>query len=453
MINVVLCGGNGTRLWPLSRTLYPKQFNKLISNQSLFQMTAIRNRGVCDQTYIVSNEEQYFLALDHLEEINITADKFLLEPVGRNTAPAIALACLAAEEEELLLVTPSDHIVKNVEQYIKCVESARELAEQGCLVTFGITPNYPETGFGYIESKGFDVISFKEKPDRVLAEQYINSGNYFWNSGMFLFKAGVFLQELQMHAPEIYEQSLIAYNRSKINDGIMRIGREDMLAIPSDSIDFALMEKSRNVKVIPSDIGWSDMGSFEALYTELPKDENENTSNEKAIVVDSYRNLIISDERLIAAIDIEDLIIVDTPDALLISKQGSSQKVRAVVEVLKAGGSELCDNHVTAYRPWGNHTILDYTDNYKIKKVIIKPGRRLQAQKHYHRNEHWIVVKGTALITINKEQKILRTNESTYIKSGEWHYIENLGKIDLHVIEVQVGEYLSEDDIVREGDD
>ncbi|WP_339798959.1 mannose-1-phosphate guanylyltransferase/mannose-6-phosphate isomerase [Paenibacillus sp. FSL R5-0744] len=453
MINVVLCGGNGTRLWPLSRTLYPKQFNKLISNQSLFQMTAMRNQGVCDQTYIVSNEEQYFLALDHLEEINITADKFLLEPVGRNTAPAIALACLAAEEEELLLVTPSDHIVKNIEQYVECVRSAKGLAEQGYLVTFGIMPNYPETGFGYIESRGFDVISFKEKPDKILAEHYINSGNYFWNSGMFLFKAGVFLRELQVHAPEIYEQSLIAFNSSKNKAGIMRIGREDMLAIPSNSIDFALMEKSSNVKMIPSDIGWSDMGSFEALYTELPKDENENTINDKAIAIDSYRNMIISDQRLISTIDIEDLIIVDTPDALLISKQGSSQKVREVVEVLKVRGSELCDNHVTAYRPWGNHTVLDSTDNYKIKKVIIKPGRRLQAQKHYHRNEHWIVVKGTALITINKEQNILRTNESTYIKSGEWHYIENLGKIDLHLIEVQVGEYLEEDDIVREGDD
>lgn len=262
----------------------------------------------------------------------------------------------------------------------------------------------------------------------------------------------MFLRELQVHAPEIYEQSLIAFNSSKNKAGIMRIGREDMLAIPSNSIDFALMEKSSNVKMIPSDIGWSDMGSFEALYTELPKDENENTINDKAIAIDSYRNMIISDQRLISTIDIEDLIIVDTPDALLISKQGSSQKVREVVEVLKVRGSELCDNHVTAYRPWGNHTVLDSTDNYKIKKVIIKPGRRLQAQKHYHRNEHWIVVKGTALITINKEQNILRTNESTYIKS-EWHYIENLGKIDLHLIEVQVGEYLEEDDIVREGDD
>lgn len=450
MINVVLCGGNGTRLWPLSRTLYPKQFNKLISDQSLFQMTVSRNQGLCDQTYVVSNEEQYFLALDHLEEVGITAGKFLLEPVGRNTAPAIALACLAANEEDLLLVTPSDHIVKDIKQYVECVEKAKQLAEQDFLVTFGITPNYPETGFGYIESKGFDVISFKEKPDILLAEHYVSSGNYYWNSGMFLFKSKVFLQELQRHAPEIYERSVYAFNNTKLKQEIIRIRLEDMLAIPSDSIDFALMEKSKNVKMIPSDIGWSDMGSFESLYTELPRDENENTNNDNVIGIDSYRNLVISDERLIATVDIEDLIIVDTPDALLISKQGSSQKVKAVVQELKARGSELCDSHVTTYRPWGNHTVLDFTENYKIKKVIIKPGGKLRTQRHYHRNEHWIVVKGTAIVTVNSEEKILRTNESTYIISGENHFIENKGKVDLHLIEVQVGEYLGEDDIFRE---
>ncbi|OKP87116.1 mannose-1-phosphate guanylyltransferase/mannose-6-phosphate isomerase [Paenibacillus sp. P3E] len=449
MINVILCGGNGTRLWPLSRTLYPKQFNKLISNQSLFQMTALRNQGVCDQTFIVSNEEQYFLALDHLEELNITADKFLLEPMGRNTAPAIALACFAAEEEELLLVTPSDHIVKNLDQYTACIKEAGQLAELGYLVTFGITPSYPETGFGYIESRGFDVISFKEKPDKQLAEHYLDQGNYFWNSGMFLFKAGMFLRELQKYAPDIYELSLEAFNHSKKKERIIRIGRDDMLAIPSDSIDFALMEKSENVKMIPSDIGWSDMGSFEALYTELPQDINKNTDNEQHIAVDSSRNLIISDERLIATIDIEDLIIIDTPDALLVSKQGSSQKVRTVVEKLKLRKSDLCDNHVTAYRPWGNHTVLDSTENYKIKKVIIKPGRKLSTQRHYHRNEHWIVVRGTALVSVNGNESLLRTNESTFIRMGEEHSVENPGKIDLCFIEVQVGDYVKEDDVIR----
>lgn len=450
MINVILCGGNGTRLWPLSRTLYPKQFIKLISNQSLFQMTALRNQGICDQTFIVSNEEQYFLALDHLEELNITADKFLLEPVGRNTAPAIALACFAAEEEELLLVTPSDHIVKNIAHYNACIENAKQLAERDYLVTFGITPSYPETGFGYIESRGFDVISFKEKPDKKLAEHYLNQGNYFWNSGMFLFKAGVFLRELQRHAPEIYERSLLAFNNAKDKHENIRIRREDMLAIPADSIDFALMEKSENVKVVASDIGWSDMGSFEALYSELPRGEDGNSNNDNVISIDSYRNLVLSDDRLIATVDIEDLIIVDTPDALLISKQGSSQKVKVVVEELKNRSSELCDNHVTTYRPWGNHTLLDSSNNYKIKRVIIKPGGKLTNQQHFHRLEHWIVLCGTALITINGESSMLRTNESTYIRIGDQHCISNPGKIDLHLIEVQVGEYIGEDDIVRQ---
>lgn len=449
MINVVLCGGNGTRLWPLSRTLYPKQFNKLISERSFFQMTVTRNREICEQTMIVSNEEQYFLALDHLEEVGVNASQFILEPVGRNTAPAIALACLAANEDQLLLVTPSDHIVKNIKNYIECVNQAKSLAEQGYLVTFGITAHYPETGFGYIESRGIDVISFKEKPNRELAEHYITSGNYFWNSGMFLFKAGVFLQELQEHAPEIYEQSLFAFNHSKKRDEIIRIGIDDMLQIPSDSIDFALMEKSKIVKMVPSDIDWSDLGSFESLYAELPKDENMNTMNDKIIGIDSSRNLIVSDERLIAAIDIDDLIIIDTPDALLVSKQGSSQKVKAVVEELRVRKSELPDNHVTAYRPWGNHTVLDATMNYKIKKVIIKPGRRLSTQRHYHRNEHWIVVRGTALVSLNGEKSLLRTNESTFIPMGEEHSVENPGKIDLCLIEVQVGEYINEDDVIR----
>jgi mannose-1-phosphate guanylyltransferase len=449
MINVVLCGGNGTRLWPLSRTLYPKQFNKFLSNRSLFQMTVERNKGICSESYIVSNEEQYFLALDHLAEINLKAAKFILEPVGRNTAPAIALASLAADKEDLILVTPSDHIVKNEMEYSRCIHEAKRLAEDGNMVTFGITPGYPETGYGYIEADGYEVRSFKEKPDITTAEKYLKMGNYYWNSGMFMFKAGVFLQELQSHAPEIYSSSIEAFERAHKHYDTYRIRRDDMEAIPANSIDYAVMEQSMNVKVVPSDIGWSDLGSFETLNDELPKDKDNNTISEHYIGIDSSRNLIMSNDRMIATIDVDDLIIVDTPDALLISKQGSSQKVKEIVAELRRRGSDLCDNHVTAYRPWGHHTVLDHSPNYKIKKVVVKPSEKLSVQKHFHRNEHWIVVSGTALVTVNNEESLLRTNESTFIRMGDEHSVENPGKIDLHLIEVQVGEYISEDDIVR----
>lgn len=449
MINVVLCGGNGTRLWPLSRTLYPKQFNKMVSRHSLFQMTVERNQPLCNQTFVVSNEEQYFLALDHLSEIGIQADKFILEPVGRNTAPAVALACLAADPNELVLVTPSDHIVKKQEEYASCIKEAQQLADEGKLVTFGIHPGYPETGYGYIEAKGNDVISFKEKPDLLTAERYLQMGDFYWNSGMFVFKAGVFLDQLRQYAPDIYERSVEAFDKANNYFNVLRIRKGDMEVIPSNSIDYALMERSLDVKVIPADIGWSDLGSFEAMYEEIPKDENGNSEAAQYIGINSSRNLIISDDRMIATIDVEDLMVIDTPDALLISRQGSSQKVKEVVEELKRQGSDLCDSHVTSYRPWGNHTVLDKSPRHRIKKVIVKPGGKLSLQKHYHRSEHWIVVSGTALVTVNGVDSLLRKNESTFIRMGDEHFVQNPGKIDLHLIEVQVGEYVAEDDVVR----
>ncbi|MFF2480877.1 mannose-1-phosphate guanylyltransferase/mannose-6-phosphate isomerase [Paenibacillus sp. NPDC058071] len=449
MINLVLCGGNGTRLWPLSRTLYPKQFNKFISNRSLFQETVERNKLLCSDSFIVSNQEQYFLVLDHLEELGHTDTRFLLEPVGKNTAPAIALACMALDENELVLVTPSDHIVANQDAYMSCIEMAKSMAEEGFMVTFGIKPSYPETGYGYIESKGSDVLSFKEKPSREIADKYIKAGNFYWNSGIFLFKAGVFLQQLQKHAPSIEQAASLAFKNASKQSLLYRVHADDMETIPADSIDYAVMEKSDIVKVVPSDFGWSDLGSFESLYDQMEKDESGNSLSEKHINIDSHQNLIIADSRVVTTIDVENLIIVDTPDALLVSKQGSSQKVKQAVEVLKHRGSLLVDSHVTAYRPWGKNTVLDHSSNYKIKKVIIKPGQRLSMQKHFHRNEHWIVVSGTALITVNGEESLLRTNESTFIRMGEEHSVLNPGKIDLHLIEVQVGEYIEEDDVVR----
>ena len=452
MINIVLCGGSGTRLWPISRSLMPKQFVKLFNNKSLFQLSVERNSKVCESQFIVSNEDQYFLALDQLEELEKTNNKYLLEPVGRNTAPAIALACMTLDKDEIVLVTPSDHLIKNEEAYALVVKRATKLAKENNLVTFGIKPTFAETGFGYIEAKGEEVKAFHEKPDFETATAYMEAGNYYWNSGMFCFKAGIFLDELQKYSPAIYDACKTAFENANTED-MIRIKHKDMLNIPDNSIDYAVMEKSSKVKVIASDIDWSDVGSFDALYDELGQDSNGNTIDEKHISIDSKNNLIIGSEKTIATIDVEDLIIVDSGDALLISKKGSSQKVKQVVQKLKKQNSHLPNIHLTAHRPWGTYTVLEDTPGYKIKRIVVKPGKRLSLQKHYHRNEHWIVVSGTATVTVGDQTKILRPNESTYIKMGEVHRLSNEGKIPVVLIEAQVGEYTGEDDIVRLEDD
>ena len=452
MTNIILCGGSGTRLWPISRTLMPKQFVKLFSNKSLFQLTVDRNSKVCDSSYIVSNTEQYFLALDQLEELGKVKNKYLLEPIGRNTAPAIALACMNLDYDEIVLVTPSDHLIKNEIEYEKVLEKAKEFANDNKLVTFGITPTFAETGFGYIESKNtFDVKAFHEKPDFKTATSYLEAGNYYWNSGMFMFKAGVFLEELQKYSPEIFDTSKQALQNAT-KDEIIRIKHDDMFNIPEDSIDYAVMEKSNIVKVIPSNISWSDVGSFDALYDELPKDENGNTINPNHIGIDSKNNLVYGNDRVIATVDMEDCIIVDTGDAILISKKGSSQKVKQVVNEIRKT-TQLHNIHLTGHRPWGTYTVLEESAGYKIKRIEVKPGCRLSLQKHFHRNEHWIVVSGTATVTVGNETRLVRPNESTYIKMGEIHRLENQGKIPVVLIEAQVGEYTGEDDIIRISDD
>lgn len=451
MTNIILCGGSGTRLWPISRTLMPKQFVKLFDDKSLFQLTVERNSKVCDSQFIVSNTEQYFLALDQLEELNKTKNKYLLEPIGRNTAPAIALACMSLPKDELVLVTPSDHLIKDEMEYSKVLKKARDLANENNLVTFGITPTFAETGFGYIEANKLDVEAFHEKPDFDTASSYLKAGNYYWNSGMFCFKAGVFLDELKKYSPEVYETSFNAFNNSH-KDSVIRIKHADMLNIPEDSIDYAVMEKSNIVKVVPSDISWSDVGSFDALFEELPKDKNNNTLNDKHISINSKNNLIYGQDKYIATVDIEDLIIVDTGDALLVSKKGSSQKVKEVVKEIKKS-TELHNIHLTGHRPWGTYTILEDSDGYKIKRIEVKPGKRLSLQKHKHRNEHWVVVSGCATVTINDKTFILNQNESTYIKAGDIHRLLNDTDELLVIIEAQVGDYTGEDDIERIEDD
>ncbi|MDD6056576.1 MAG: mannose-1-phosphate guanylyltransferase/mannose-6-phosphate isomerase [Helicobacteraceae bacterium] len=454
MTNIILCGGSGTRLWPISRTLMPKQFVKLFNNQSLFQLTLKRNLKICDKQLIVSNCEQYFLAKDQVNELEIPHKiSYLLESAPKNTAPAIALACFSLDKDELVLVSPSDHLIKNEDSYKNAILKALEFAKEGFLVTFGIKPTSPETGFGYIEGdeRGC-VLGFHEKPDLKRAQEYIKKGNFYWNSGMFAFKAGIFLEELKKFSPDIYKASKIAYQNADFSDNI-RIKLEDMANIPENSIDYAVMEKTKKAKVVPSNIGWSDLGSFDALYEELPKDKDGNTLNENHININSKNNLIYGNERKIATIDIENLVIVDTGDALLISKKGSTQKIRQVVQELKANKSELHNIHLTGFRPWGSYTVLENTQGYKIKKIVVKPGSRLSLQKHFHRNEHWVVVSGSATVTVGDETRLIRPNESTYIKMGEIHRLSNEGKIPVVLVEVQVGEYLEEDDIVRVEDD
>ena len=457
MINIILCGGSGTRLWPLSRTMLPKQFVRLFDGYSLFQNTVLRNESICKECVVVSNTEQYFLAEDQFQQISTLKHQFLLEPIGRNTAPAIALACLKLDYDDLVLVTTSDHLVKNRKAYEQAVFKAKALAQEGALVTFGIKPDYAETGFGYIEASGDNVLSFKEKPNKELAQSYVDAGNYYWNSGMFCFKAGVFLEELEKHSLDVFQSCVSAFQKIDISkcQTESRIDLKSMLAIPEDSIDYAVMEKSNKVKVVPCSMGWSDLGSFDALYDEVKSSEDENAVLKRAhdapdpITIDSKNNLLLTRDRQIALIDVNDLLIVDTADALLISKKGSSQKVKEVVRRIKKIAPELTSIHRLAHRPWGTYEVLLDTSQYKIKRIVVKPSGKLSLQKHYHRNEHWIVVSGTATVTVAEQQFLVRPNESTYIQMGELHRLENNGKIDLVMIEVQVGEYTGEDDIVR----
>jgi len=467
MINLILCGGSGTRLWPLSRQAFPKQFVKLINNRSLFQETVTRNDVIFDKFCIVTNRDHYFIAEHQMEEAGITKDRlFILEPVGRNTAPAIALACFSYDPEQIIFVTPSDHLIKNTTSYTERVKTAIDSAEKGKLVTFGIKPEYPETGYGYIEAGEvisdslFNAKSFREKPDFATAGKYVDSGNYYWNSGMFVFKAGVFLEELKKYSPAIYEKSLYAYNQAskeKDKNAVrISISEKNMKDIPSDSIDYAVMEKSENVYIVASQIGWTDLGSYDAIYDIMEKDEHGNSKNENLIQIKSNNNLVISDDRKLVLIGIDDLIVVDTDDAVLIARKGFSQGVKDVVTMLQKGTApekEMTVLHTTVHRPWGTYTILDDTDRYKVKEITVKPGKRLSLQKHTRRSEYWVVVKGDADIQVGDAIYKKKAGESVFIPSGEKHRLANSGSCPVVIIETQTGDYFGEDDIIRIEDD
>jgi mannose-1-phosphate guanylyltransferase len=469
MVCLILCGGSGTRLWPLSRKLMPKQFTRLYGEESLFQQTVRRNLPFSDSFCLVSGEDYQFIA-EH--QISSLIDpslpvSYILEPVGRNTAPAIALACFGFDRDETVLVVPSDHIVSDTDAYARVIQTAKRGAEKGDLVTFGIHPDHPETGYGYIETaektsgeKILNVSSFREKPDLETAKSYCASGRHFWNSGMFMFRAGRYLDELEKHNPSIYSAAKTAFDNAEKtaenNRTAVSIQRVDMSAIPADSIDYAVMEKSDNVSVVPASIGWSDLGSFDSLYETNPKDADRNSVSGNALLLDSTSNMVIGSSRKIVLAGIDNVIVVDTPDALLLCAKGKSQEVKNVVTFLQSGGDkdrELTISPSTVHRPWGTYTVLEEGKGYKIKNITVKPGKRLSLQKHAHRSEHWVVVCGTATVTVGKEQKTVCPNQSTYIPIGEIHRLANDGKINLVIIETQVGEYLGEDDIERLEDD
>lgn len=457
MLNVILCGGSGTRLWPISRDLMPKQFIKLFNEKSLFQITVERNKTLCESNYILSNKEHYYLASEQCSELFLKENiQYILESEPRNTAPALAFACMAVPKETILLVTPSDHLIKNQEKYEEAVKKAQLLAEQGFLVTFGIKPTKPETGYGYIEvAQENNVCAFHEKPNIETAQQYIENGNFYWNAGIFCFQAGAMLEEIKHYANDVYTACCAVMEKSLQQNNIIKLDENFMKRVPSISIDYAVFEKSQKVKCIKADFDWNDLGSFDSLYQELEKDENQNVIYSSYTNINSYRNFIYSsslNKKLIATIDINDLIIVDTGDALLVAPQKSAQKVKKIVEKIQKN-TTLTHEHKTIYRPWGSYTILEDDFGYKIKKIEVKPGKRLSLQKHFHRNEHWIVLSGTATVQIGDKTILVRPNESTYIQMGEVHRLSNEGRIPVVMIEAQVGEYTGEDDIVRIDDD
>lgn len=463
LIPIILSGGAGTRLWPISRESHPKPFIKLPDGQSLLQKTFERAallEGV-QNVLTITNREQYFKSRDEYQPFKKshpgTTDAFLLEPFGRNTAAAVVLGALRIAVEygndALMLVLPADHLIDDQAAFASAVKEACRLAGEGKLVTFGIVPDAPETGFGYIEAEGHSVKRFVEKPSYETALEYVNSGRYYWNSGMFCFKAGTVLEQFKQHAPEIFERAQVCWdatsNRAKANGTMLEIDADTFALIPENSIDYAIMEKSQVVAMVPGSFGWSDIGSWNAINSLAVADASGNRVIGEAVLVDVGNSYIQSEGRMVAAIGLDNLLIVDTPDALLVADRSRAQDVKKVVQQLKLMDHESYKLHRTVARPWGTYTVLEEGNNFKIKRIVVKPGASLSLQMHYHRSEHWIVVSGTASIVNNGVNQLIRTNESTYIPAGHRHRLENPGRTDLVMIEVQSGEYLGEDDIVR----
>ncbi len=462
---VIMAGGSGSRLWPLSRVLYPKQFLCLKGELTMLQATINRLNGVaCESPVVICNEQHRFIVAEQLRQLNKLTENIILEPAGRNTAPAIALAALAArrsspDRDPLMLVLAADHMIENEAAFRNAVVEAMPFAESGKLVTFGIVPNQPETGYGYIrrgevcdpqvDAVAFEVAQFVEKPDLATAEGYVSCGEYYWNSGMFLFRAGRYLDELAKYRPDILQACEQAMAGCDPDLDFVRVDEKAFLACPDESIDYAVMEKTADAVVVPMDAGWSDVGSWSSLWEISQRSEEGNVHHGDVISHGSENSYVYAESGLVTTVGVKDLVVVQTRDAVLIADRHQVQDVKKVVERIKADGRHEHHIHREVYRPWGKYDSIDAGQRYQVKRITVKPGEGLSLQMHHHRAEHWIVVAGTAQVTIDDKISLLGENESIYIPLGATHCLENPGKIPLELIEVRSGAYLEEDDIVR----
>ena len=468
LIPVIICGGAGTRLWPVSREAHPKPFMPLPDGQNLLQKTLLRALSLdgVSEVMTVTNRELFFKTEDEYRALKSSAPSclsYVLEPFGRNTAAAVLSAALQLQQAHgpnaLMLVLPADHLIQHNDAFASAVRNAAKLASAGWLVTFGIQPQYPETGFGYIESDtgtldgGLKVKRFVEKPSQEKAQEYLAAGNYFWNSGMFCFRVGTLIEEMKHHAAEVYEAVSAAMAQSRLTEApahrCLSLDADLFAQVPDISIDYALMERSAKVATVPCDLGWSDIGSWNAMSELTSEDANGNRFEGEVLSHGAHNNYVQSPERLAALVGVQNLIVVDTPDALLIAHKEHTQDVKQIVGQLKKNGHSAHLLHRTVHRPWGTYTTLEEGHRFKIKRIVVKPGASLSLQMHHHRSEHWIVVTGMARVVNGERTMLLNSNESTFIPAGHQHRLENPGVIDLVLIEVQSGDYLGEDDIVR----